>query len=80
MSDKNTVRGKRLDSGQWVKGYLVPFLGKAIILPSDANIGEFHGFPVDPKTVGRFSEQTDKSGVEIFEGDKVLVSVQRFGV
>lgn len=80
MSDKNTVRGKRLDSGQWVKGYLVPFLGKAIILPSDANIGEFHGFPVDPKTVGKFSGQTDKNGEEIFEGDKVLVSVQRFGV
>lgn len=81
MSDKNTVRGKRLDNGQWVKGYLVPFRsGKAIILPSDVNIGEFHGFPVGPKTVGRFSGQTDKNGEEIFEGDKVLVSVQRFGV
>ncbi len=79
MSDKNIVRGKRLDNGQWTKGYLVPFLGKAIIFPSDAHIGEFHGFPADPKTVGKFSGQTDKNGEEIFEGDKVLVSVQKFG-
>lgn len=68
-------RGKRMDNGEWVKGYLIcPEFDKSrayigYLFPAedhDLDVAE-----VASSTVGRFTGLTDRNGVKIFEGDIV---------
>lgn len=69
-------RGKRADSGEWVKGYLIcPEFDKSrayigYLFPDDDH--DLDVAEVASSTVGRFTGLTDKNGVKVFEGDIVL--------
>jgi uncharacterized phage protein (TIGR01671 family) len=61
-------RGKRLDNGEWVRGYLV----RSYYKTNDTCIGcpiELAVISVDPDTVDECTGLTDKNGKLIFEGD-----------
>lgn len=70
MKREILFRGKRLDNGQWIEGYLFKIWDKAYIL-----WGTVNGIPdqieVVTDTVGQYIGLTDKIGNKIFEDDIV---------
>ena len=59
-------RGKRLDNGEWVQGYLTKMWGTFHIVDEH---NENLAYPIDPETVCQFTGLTDKNGVKIWEND-----------
>ena len=76
-------RGKRVDNGIWVFGYLVynqdkvPFIVTALVCDNHFNPstlqGLIRGYQVIPETVGQYTTRKTKTEKKIYEGD-ILVS------
>ena len=84
-------RGKRLDNGKWVQGFLVIWGNDYYIAPdinaytSMGGRGKGrcmmfgHYYQVLPETVGHFIGMAVKNGKKIFEGDIIVVSTSEKG-
>ena len=69
-------RGKRIDNGEWVYGYIVKVaspcgLGWVMHIPAKDPDDNHRVVQVNPSTVGQYTGLKDKNGTEIFEGDAV---------
>ena len=87
---KGLYKGKRVDNGEWIKGYLLvdELTGQYFIHASGNSVNEspkvgeegvlhFLAFEVIPETVGEYTRQNDKNGALIFEGD--IIKTKFFG-
>jgi uncharacterized phage protein (TIGR01671 family) len=75
-------KAKRLDNGEWVEGYGViqyKEYNEATIIHKHGNNVTQHT-AVDPETVCQYTGLTDKNGNKIWEGDKLFIDYNRFGV
>lgn len=70
-------RGKRTDTGKWIIGQLARYNPRFDV----ANIVDEHEIlvPVDTKTVGQFTELTDKNSVKVFDGDIIIICYETDG-
>ena len=69
-------RGKRMDNGEWVKGFYVCIPDTHYIMTGKFDsltngIINSEAYKVDPSTVGQFTGLEDKLGTKIFEGDVI---------
>ena len=83
MQDRYLFRGKRIDNGEWVHGYLFDdgfengrvFIGGIVIEKyngtacDDWNVTGINFYEIDPNTICQCTGLKDKNGKLIFEND-----------
>ena len=65
MNREILFRGKRVDNGEWVEGYL----SSSKTIGAISSVGNYDECIIDPSTVCEFTGLTDRNGKKIFEGD-----------
>lgn len=65
-------RGKRVDNGEWVEGFLVQrtkwWIYERFLAGRQYS---FHKYEVHPATIGQYTGLKDNENVKMFEGDRV---------
>lgn len=77
MENRYLCRGKRIDNGEWVEGYLIVdekdyskyFIGYVLGTNEDGTPHDLDVVQVDPSTICRCTGIKDKSGRLIWEND-----------
>ena len=64
MNKEILFRGKMVDNGEWIEGYIYKLGTSQYYILRD-----IHRFTIDHKTISQFIGRTDKHGTKIFEGD-----------
>ena len=71
MMDIYVYRGKRIDNGEWVRGFAQPFGMYGLLdgIHCKNECGGHQTVKIDPDTLGQCTWKRDQNGLLIYEGD-----------
>lgn len=72
-------KAKRLDNGEWIKGYFYEENDNTYIIENrqeESKLNRNITYQVDPATVCQFTGFTDCEGKEIWEGDLLQIHIK----